>query len=233
MSNIIRATMEAPTVFIGERHQDTMAEQNAEQRLRKFYPFVSFVTMPDGSKMIPIQEINNVHNFIEEERVASAKTGYDEGYQAGLRDGQVDARDTLKKFEGAIRDAFTQREKLLLESKQNVLQLVLKVASKVTCDAVSLDPEVTLNMISRVIDQLVDRSALKVRVAPDFLPVIEQQIDRFLVGSTSIKEIKFEADPRVRFGGCFIETPTGDIDARLESQFEVIEEALFSTEDDS
>ena len=59
-----------------------------------------------------------------------------------------------------------------------------------------------------------------------FRSVIEQGIDRFLGGSTSIKELTVVPDPRVRFGGCFIETPTGDIDARLESQFEVIEDAL-------
>ena len=51
-------------------------------------------------------------------------------------------------------------------------------------------------------------------------------MDRFLSGSTAIKDLQFEADPRVREGGCFIETPTGDIDARLESQFEVIEHVL-------
>jgi flagellar biosynthesis/type III secretory pathway protein FliH len=55
---------------------------------------------------------------------------------------------------------------------------------------------------------------------------VEQNINRFLKGSTSIKEITIEPDLRVSYGGCFIETPTGDIDARLESQFEVIDEVL-------
>ena len=32
---------------------------------------------------------------------------------------------------------------------------------------------------------------------------------------------------------CFIETPTGDIDARLNSQFEVIEDALLSGEEET
>ena len=83
-------------------------------------------------------------------------------------------------------------------------------------------------MIGGVIDQLVDRTKLRVKVHPDHLPLVEQNMDRFLASSTVIKDLKFEADPRVRMGGCFIETPTGDIDARLSSQFEVIEDTLLA-----
>ena len=72
------------------------------------------------------------------------------------------------------------------------------------------------------------RSRLKIKVNPNHHPIIEQNIDKFLSGSTTIKEITIVPDPRVRFGGCFIETPSGDIDARLESQFEVVEEVLVS-----
>ena len=65
------------------------------------------------------------------------------------------------------------------------------------------------------------------------MPVVEQNIARFLSAKTALKEIIFEADPRVRFGGCFIETPGGDIDARLESQFEVITEVIQTGEDEN
>jgi flagellar assembly protein FliH len=103
----------------------------------------------------------------------------------------------------------------------------------VTFDAVEADPDLTAKMISAVIDSLIDRSRLIIKVNPDFLPVMEQHMNRFLESSTSIKDLKFEADPRVRHGGCFIETPSGDIDARLESQFEVVEEAILNDESGS
>jgi flagellar assembly protein FliH len=83
-----------------------------------------------------------------------------------------------------------------------------------------------------MIDQLVDKSRLKIKVHPDHLPIMEQNIDRFLQNSTAIKELTFEADPRVRMGGCFIETPSGDIDARLESEFEIIENAILGGDQD-
>ena len=52
---------------------------------------------------------------------------------------------------------------------------------------------------------------------------IEQNINKFLQRDTFIKEIIIEADLRVRYGGCLIETPTGNINARIESQFELID----------
>ena len=47
-----------------------------------------------------------------------------------------------------------------------------------------------------------------------------------------LEPFSIEADPRVQAGGCFIETPSGDIDARLSSQFEVIEQLIRSGEDE-
>ena len=86
-------------------------------------------------------------------------------------------------------------------------------------------------MVARIVDGLIDRSQLRIKVHPDFLPIVEQNMHRFLSGTALIKEVIFEPDPRVRLGGCFIQTPTGDIDARLESQFEVIAESVLNAEE--
>ncbi len=49
--------------------------------------------------------------------------------------------------------------------------------------------------------------------------------------NTAIKEFEIMADSRIRVGGCFIETPSGDIDARLESMYSVIKQALLEGEE--
>jgi len=233
LSKIIRQTKEAPPVFIGERHEETILEAQAEQTLGGFFPTVSYVTVADGAKLIPLVEVVKFKESLDQECEKVHRQGTEEGYAKGMEEGLTDARRTVQQFEQAIRDAVSQRESLLSEAKQKVLDLVLQIARKVTFDAINVDREATVTMIENVIDRLIDRSSLKIKVNPDFLPIVEQQMNRFLSGSTSIKELKFEPDPRVRFGGCFIETPTGDIDARLESQFEVIEETMLLGEDES
>ncbi len=226
MSRIIRFTTEAPSVFIGERHRDLNAEVHAERKLGELFPKVSFITDPDGAKLIPIFEVAKIEQALEKAREDAFAAGLKQGHAEGLEKGRDEARKVLTQFDHAIRDAVEQRESLLEEAREKVLDLVLKVSRKVTFDSVELDRESIVTMISRIIDSLVDRSRLTIKVHPDHLPILEQNIDRFLRNSTAIKELRFEADPRVRFGGCFIETPTGDIDARLESQFEVISDVI-------
>ncbi len=228
MSKIIRSKVQAAAVYIGEKHLDFEKETQAEAQLGRLFPIVSVITDSDGAKLIPVQEVFKIEKMLGDELAASRKQGYDHGYQAGLDKGLDEAAKVLQQFDQAIKDTVTQREALLEEAREKILKLVVDISRKVTFDAVEIDPEATLEMISGVIDTLIDRSRLKIKVNPSHHPIVEQNIDKFLSGSTSIKEITIVPDPRVRFGGCFIETPSGDIDARLESQFEVIEEVLIS-----
>ncbi|MFZ5980712.1 MAG: FliH/SctL family protein [Candidatus Zixiibacteriota bacterium] len=233
MSNILRNTKAAPTVFIGDKQHDLQAEAQAEKKLGRLFPMVSVLTSPDGERLIPIQEISKIEAEYHKGRDQAYREGYQAGEKAGYTRGLEEARKITGQFQQAVGDAIKQRELLLEEAKQNILNLVIKISKKVTYDAVEIDREATAVMIARIIDQLIDRSKLKVKVHPGHLAVVEQNINRFIGGGNFVKDITFEADPRVRFGGCFIETPGEDIDARLDSQFEVIGEVLRSGEDET
>ncbi len=233
MSNIIRNCVDAPTISIGEKQRDVVAEAKAEKRLGALFPKVQLLTAADNAKLIPITEVFEMESVLEREKRSSHQSGHKEGFDEGLERGLDEARQVLSRFDKAIADSIGQRAALLEEARSKVLDLVLRISRKVTFGAVEADPETTISMINGVIDQLVDRTRLKIKVHPDHLPIVEQNINRFLTGSTAIKEIAIEADPRVKFGGCFIETPSGDIDARLESQFEVIAESLVGAEETS
>lgn len=231
MSKIIRFTTDAPSVFIGERQRDLQTEAKAEQKLAAMFPMVNFITDIDGARLIPIAQVFKFEQVVERVREESFASGVKKGYTEGLEKGRDEARKVLSQFDQAIKDAVHQREVLLNEAREKVLDLVMKISRKVTFDAVEVDRESTVTMIARIIDTLVDRSRLVIKVHPDHLAIVEQNIDRFLQNSTAIKELRFEPDSRVKYGGCFIETPTGDIDARLESQFEVISDAVLGAEE--
>ncbi len=233
MSKLIRNIKVAPVVFIGEKHLDFETEKKAEQKLGSLFPLVSVMTDADGSRFIPINDIFKIEQVYHQELQKTNKSGYEQGYQAGVTKGLEEAEKVLKQLDTTIKDSITQREALFEEAREKVFEMVLKISKKVTFDAIEIDPEIVMNMINGVIDSLVDRSKLKIKVNPTHLPIVEQNIDRYLKGSTTIKEISIEADPRVQYGGCFIETPTGDIDARLNSQFDVIEDTLLKGEKES
>ncbi len=237
----MRRITEAPAVRIGENRFDLDREVQAEERLKKILPEVEVVTNHDGARAIPILEvfkIDTVLNTLRRETYDRAyKEAYDTAYQKGLaegaREGTQKAQDVTHNLARTITEAIEQREAMLNEARDNILHLVLQISRKVTFDAVRVDPELTRDMIARLIDTLVDPSRLRIKVNPDHLPVLEQHIDEFIKGSHRIKELTFAPDPRVRFGGCLIETPGGDIDARLESQLDVVTDAVLEPENAS
>lgn len=233
LSKIIRHVKVAPRVHIGDRQFDVAEENRAETDLASFCPAVAVQTDADGAKLIPILEVFKIHQTLKEESEKAHQRGVQDGHRAGLQEGLAEAQKVLQNLEKAISDTVGQREAILNEARQKVLELVLQISRKVTFDAFSADPEITLELISGVIDQLVDRSRLNIKVNPHHLPVVEQHIDRFLKGEAMIKDLSIVPDPRVTSGGCFIETPSGDIDARLDSQFKVIEETMLSAEDEN
>ena len=236
MSKIIRNATQVPAIAIGGHCVDHDVEVRAETKMRRLLPMVEVLTDVRSAKLIPITEIDKIEQVLSQAVSAATQEGhqrgYDEGYNKGLNEGLSKSREVMQQFEQAISQAIGQRESLLEEARKHVLDLVLQISRKVTFDSIQVDPEATGAMILGVINSLVDRSRLKIKVNPDHLPVIEQNINQFLKGSTAIKEIAIEADPRVDYGGCFIETPTGDIDARLGSQFEVIAEQLHGDKDE-
>jgi flagellar assembly protein FliH len=213
---------------VGEKHLDREQQQHAAAILERIFPLVSVTNDPDGARYIPIEEVFKMEEHFRQAQQDAHRRGMEEGREAGLQQGLGKAENVLKQLDGAIQDALKQREVMLQDAKRQILDLVIQISRKVTFEAVELDPESTLKLISGVIDTLLDRSRIKIKVNPDHLPIVEQNVNTFLKGSATIKEIAIEPDPRVRYGGCFIETPTGDIDARLESQFEVIEETLLN-----
>jgi flagellar assembly protein FliH len=225
----------APAVAIGQQLVDSELLKTAEGKLSHMLPMVNVVTDSAGMRFIPLTEVGKIEQTFTE-RIAEAdklayQRGHDQGHASGLNEGLTKSREVSQQFSQAICDAVDQRQSLLEEAKEQVLALVMQISRKVTHDAINADPEIVAEMIKGVINGLIDPSRLKIKVNPNYLPIIEQNINEFLKSSTAIKDIAIEADPRVTSGGCFIETPGGDIDARLESQFEVVADQLEAGED--
>ena len=233
MSKLLHVPVRDEKVVIGEYRADIEADRLAEKKLATVYLGINVITTIEGRKMIPIQELLKIDKQLIKERQQAYNQGFTDGHKKGLDIGHQEARKVIDNFAGLIKDAVSQREVLYEEAHRKILELVLKIARKVTFGAAQIDPDVTAKIISGTIEKLVDKSRIKVKVRPEHLPMIEQQIENFMGESTAVKEISIEPDARVRYGGCFIETPTGDVDARVDSQLDIISEEIGNLGDQS
>ena len=170
MSRIIRYATEAPAVFIGEKQIDALSESRAEETLASVFPVVSLITSQDGARLIPIGEVHKMHEILEERCAQARLEGYQEGHQTGEEKGLAEARKVLSQLDQAINAAINQRATMLTEAKQKILELVVQISKKVTFDAIEIDRESTVSLIEGVINELIDRSKMKIKVHPDHLP---------------------------------------------------------------
>ncbi len=235
MSNVRSIKLAENKVMIGQYSADHQRELQAEQLVADSYPELLVITSVEGKKQVPLQDFIDLDARIRKELQASYVKGHEqgtkEGHQQGLHEGRDEARQVVASLSGLIADITNQRHQMLAEAKERILDIILKVSRRLTFTAAEIDPEITMSIINGTIDQLLDKRSIKVKVHPDHLPELEQHIDKFKGNHTAIKEFEIEPDPRIRVGGCFIETPAGDIDARLESMYEVIKQALLEGED--
>lgn len=235
LSNVFTLPLAETTITVGGYNVDYEDERQAARLVHETYPELSVTSTADGRKQIPLQELLLLDRRFREAVQAARAEGLEEGrrtgYAAGLTEGQRHAREAVASLSGLLTDLVGQREALLRDAKDRILEMVEKISRRLTFAAAANDPEVTMAIIDGAINHLLDKSSIKIKVHPNHLPIVEQHIERFRGRDTAIKELSLEADPRVRVGGCLVETPSGDIDARLESMHDIMAGVLRSEEE--
>ena len=102
------------------------------------------------------------------------------------------------------------------------VELALEIAKKVVGREVSLDREIALTLVKVSLKRLNSRAAAQVHLSPDDFAFVDAHREKLdFHGSLEIIE-----DRSVSPGGCLVRTDTGDIDARIESQFDEISHGL-------
>ena len=96
------------------------------------------------------------------------------------------------------------------------------------CHEIATNKEVVINVVKEAIKKVVDHGKIIIKVNPSDLQLINNSDRQFLNFVDNIENITFEGDETISVGGCVIETDFGDIDARIEKQFQVVEEAFKS-----
>ncbi len=120
-----------------------------------------------------------------------------------------------------------QRAEALYAVEQDVLKLAVKVAEKIIGREVQQDENVRADIVLTALRQARQQEMLTVRVNANDLPLVEKMRERIDAFGRA-RYLDFVADQAVGEGGCLIESASGTIDARLETQLRVLENALLA-----
>jgi flagellar biosynthesis/type III secretory pathway protein FliH len=102
------------------------------------------------------------------------------------------------------------------------------MAEKIVGRAVALDPELGAAMAARALEAARPRGgAVVLRVHPDDVATMEARRGELLARLAKVEALRILPDPAVGRAGCIVDTPAGRLDARLETQLEVLERSAF------
>jgi flagellar assembly protein FliH len=131
---------------------------------------------------------------------------------------------------GALRDELTRTidsvsalaNELTVKLESDVVELALEIAKKIVAREVSIEPEVVISVTKKALAKLHSRTSAQIHLNPDDLAYVQEHRTKLnFHGALELLE-----DASVAPGGCFIHTDNGDIDGRIDSQFDEITEAL-------
>ena len=143
-----------------------------------------------------------------------------ESYEKGREESEAEMVENIL----AIKD---ERARNLVNIEQEVLRLAVKIAEKIIGEEIKHDENVRGEIVLNALRHARQQEMLTVRVSAADLPLLEnmrEKIDSF----GRAKFIDFVADQAVKSGGCIIESASGTIDARLETQLRILEKSLLA-----
>lgn len=170
------------------------------------------------------------HRQADQMRHDAIRKGYADGLQAGREEGLREYQQALKSLQQEVQKLvnalLAERQRLWEAMEPQVIDLVMEIARKVLREELQARYEATLSIIKHALRRVADTEHVRIRVHPDDLQIAREHRDDFLAVCDGVKQIEIVDDQRVGGGGCIIETPSGTIDACLNTQMRNVEKAL-------
>lgn len=165
----------------------------------------------------------------EELRVAKERAieaGRQEGYQAGHAEALEEYSKQLSLLADIVGSARQALEEGVGGLADTVVELTFEATAKILGRAmVQRDGVVTV--VRELLNRAKTAEKLMIRVSPQDYPLLEAARDDLLAGFEKA-EVDIVADDRVTLGGCLLETPSGNLDGRLEIQLQHFVDTLLA-----
>ena len=151
---------------------------------------------------------------------------YDEGYQDGAASNEAEATQAVDRMT-VLHDALkAERTQVLLDAESVVVDLALSLARRVVRVEPSADPLVVARTAREALRRVSERSNLMLKVHPEDLSIARRFAAAWVERVDADAILRVQTSAHVDRGGCMVEGPEENVDARLITQLETLHEAL-------
>ncbi len=156
--------------------------------------------------------------------------GTREGRTSGRREEEARLQEEMSHALGALAVATTafqeKRQPLLEEAQRGVLDLAIEIARKVIQKEIELDTETIIGVVKRAVEQIFRGSDLTLQLHPEDARIVEETLAGNPRWAEDLRQVEVRPSPEIDRGGCRLLSGAGVVDVTVESQLELIGEAL-------
>lgn len=149
-----------------------------------------------------------------------------QGYEEGLAELDSERLMLAEKVREIEETANGQVEQFWEQIEPELLGLSVAIAKKIIRHEVEMNDGFVLETVKTSLRQLRDRQDLKVRVNPADYELVRGRKEDIAGSCDGVRTVEVIDDRRVDQGGCILESGSGTLDARLDSQIVEVERAL-------
>ncbi|MBO5737849.1 hypothetical protein J6R97_00755 [bacterium] len=165
----------------------------------------------------------NLISRAQEESENIKKSAFEEGYRLGLEKANSD----IEKFRAEMSNFMNATKEVFEYIAPDILEISVNIAKTIVKKELDSDPQAIINTIIDIL-KTVSKSEQKItiRVKPQAVQFIKDTIPNITYQYGIDTKINIISDPSIEDGGCILQTNNGIVDASVNTQIEIIKQAL-------
>lgn len=221
-------SFESPSLPEKKDEENFLLLQTEKGEKDDFIPFGNSGVLHESKR-----EAENILKEAQEKATLLEREAYEKGFAQGEKDGfelgGKKAKKVIQNIENLLNEMSMLKKQILRLYEREVLELIFTIAKKIIHDRINSDGEVVKHTILNALYLATEKSAVTLRINPEDFDYVEKLRPAFFSEFKGLKSIAVTPDPSITRGGCFLETPYGNVDAKIETQLEKIHECLKGT----
>ena len=195
---------------------------------------------PAAKKLLGVEK--EEHRHLEgkiaeevEKRIEELKAqAYQDGFLKGKADGEKLALDEFNQQAQPVYDRFTQilsnfenaKEEIFHANEQFLIQLVFQIAREVTLKEIKTDKDYVKQLCELLVEKIGAKDHVKIKIGRDDFAQVEAIRDYLKLQFADLKNIQIDVSDEFVNGGCKVETDLARINASVDTQLKLINQAL-------
>ncbi|NLS45400.1 MAG: hypothetical protein GX969_06650 [Firmicutes bacterium] len=153
--------------------------------------------------------------------------GFEEGRVTGENKALEEASALLRYLKELGQAIASSQEKIIASTEESIGKLALAAAAKIVKREIEMDESIIQTIVRESLKAIKGSNSIKVKINAKDVDRIRDYKDVLIRTVDNITDFEIIEDPRVKQGGCIVETDLGIVDARIESQLEELGRAFF------